>query len=173
MHNGGIKQFEKIKRSLLEELSDERFHWIDGQTDSQHIFALLLDYLLDNKSNPGPNDYLDAFCKTFEKIEQLKNQFGLDEPSYLNLMITNGNLLVGSRYVTDSEKNPRSLYHSEGARYECKDGKCLMNKDCPKDEKAILVVSEKLNQNENDWYEVPQNHLLIVDEQLNIDFKKI
>lgn len=48
-----------------------------------------------------------------------------------------------------------------------------MNKDCPNDEKAVLVVSEKLNENKNDWYEVPENHLLVIDEQLNIDFKAI
>lgn len=108
MHNGGIKQFDKIERPILEELSDDRFRWIGGQTDSQHIFALLLDYLLDDNSNPDPQDYVNAFCRTFEKVEQLKTRFGLNEPSYLNLMITDGNLVVGSRYVTDSDQEPRS-----------------------------------------------------------------
>lgn len=173
MHNGGIKQFDKIKRPLLESLSNERFRWIGGQTDSQHIFALTLDHLLDTPKKPAPQDYLDAFCQTFDKIEQLKSRYGLDEPSFLNLMITDGDLVVGSRYVTDPEKSPRSLYHSEGGKYECKNGKCLMNKECAEDEKAVLVVSEKLNNNENDWYEVPENHMLIIDEQLNIDFKAI
>lgn len=173
MHNGGIKQFGKIKRPIIDALSEERFQWLDGQTDSQHVFALLLDHLLDGKNNPGPQNYLDAFCKTFEKIENLKERFGISEPSYLNLMITDGNLVVGSRYVTDSDKEPRSLYHSEGARYECKDGKCLMNKDCPEQDKSVLIVSEKLNEQENEWHEVPKNHMLLVNNQLETEFMTI
>lgn len=174
MHNGGIRGFQKIKRPIMNKLTDERYHWVDGQTDSQHIFALLIDNLLDGYNGSlqeiKPQKYVDAFCKTFKQIEDLKDRYGASDPSFLNLMITDGELVIGSRYVTDSRYKPRSLYHSEGARYECRNGKCRMNKDCPDQDKAVLIVSEKLNENENEWYEVSENHLLVVDNNLNTEF---
>lgn len=173
MHNGGIKDFDKIRRPITEKLSDERYRWIDGQTDSQHIFALILDYLIESGPEPVAQDYLDAFCKAFEDLEDIKAGYGLNQPSFLNLMITDGNLVVGCRYSTDSDKEPRSLYHSEGGRYECNDGKCLMNKDCPDHDKAVLIVSERLNANENEWFKVPTNHMLVVNNDLDINFKPI
>ena len=45
MQNGGVKNFQLIKRELLSLLSDHFFHWIKGQTDSEHIFALLMQTL--------------------------------------------------------------------------------------------------------------------------------
>ena len=42
MHNGGVENFSSIKRQIREPLTDEFYNWIKGQTDSEHIFALLL-----------------------------------------------------------------------------------------------------------------------------------
>jgi glutamine amidotransferase len=42
MHNGGIEQFPKIKRRLQQQLSDEVFHVVNGNTDSEWSFALFL-----------------------------------------------------------------------------------------------------------------------------------
>lgn len=170
MHNGGIDNFEEIKRPIIDKLSEERFRWIQGQTDSEHIFALFLDHLLLENKIPEPQDYADAFCKTFEDLENLKHRHGLTDASYLNLMITDGHLIIGSRYVTDSAADPLSLYHSKGAPYECIDGACVMNPDSEQLEKAVLLVSEKLNNNENDWHDVPANHFIIVNGESETDF---
>lgn len=42
MHNGGIEQFSKIKRRLQQELPDEIFNVVNGNTDSEWAFALFL-----------------------------------------------------------------------------------------------------------------------------------
>jgi len=42
MHNGGIEQFSKIKRRLQQELPDEVFNVVNGNTDSEWAFALFL-----------------------------------------------------------------------------------------------------------------------------------
>ena len=49
-HNGGIEEFSKVKRSIREPLTNELYNWIKGQTDSEHIFAVLLNNLLDTLS---------------------------------------------------------------------------------------------------------------------------
>ena len=42
MHNGSIEQFSKIKRRLQQELPDEIFNVVNGNTDSEWSFALFL-----------------------------------------------------------------------------------------------------------------------------------
>lgn len=173
MHNGGVDEFEEIKRPLIDKLSAERFDWLQGQTDSEHIFALFLDHLLEGNEDPTPMDITEALEKTFDDLERLKERYGLMDPSYLNLCITDGEQMVGCRYVTDTDMEPLSLHHSEGARYECEDGLCRMEKNAPHHEKSVLIVSEKLTQEEQDWHDVPANHFVLVDRQLNIEFKSI
>ena len=62
MHNGGIPQFQRIRRKLLALLDDDVFDWIKGQTDSEHVFALLMQQIremrgsgprLDGRSDPA------------------------------------------------------------------------------------------------------------------------
>jgi len=173
MHNGGIEEFEEIKRPLIEKLSDERFEWIRGQTDSEYIFALFLDQLLRQTPKPATTDFCNAFNETFEILDALKSKYGLREASYLNMLVTDGDAVVGSRYVTDSEKTPHSLHHSEGMKYECEDGYCYMKDTDKHHEKAILVVSEKLTKHDEDWNDVPKNNFVIVDENLDVQFDPI
>jgi glutamine amidotransferase len=45
MHNGGIAEFEKIKRKLQNSLSEELFLFVEGNTDSEWAFALFLSFV--------------------------------------------------------------------------------------------------------------------------------
>lgn len=173
MHNGGIEDFEEIKRPLIESLSDERFEWLKGQTDSEHIFALFLDRLFRRTSSPEPKDFCNAFSDTFDILDKLKSKYGLKGASYLNLLITDGETVVGSRYVTDSDKTPHSLHHSEGKKYTYDNGDCYMEATEKHHEKAILVVSEKLTNREEDWNDVPENNFVVVDKNLGVEFEPI
>jgi predicted glutamine amidotransferase len=42
MHNGGIEHFTKIRRRLQQQLPDEIFNVVNGNTDSEWSFALFL-----------------------------------------------------------------------------------------------------------------------------------
>ena len=50
MHNGTVGGFAKIKRNMLDKLSDETFDWIKGSTDSEHLFALFIEYFKDQNT---------------------------------------------------------------------------------------------------------------------------
>jgi glutamine amidotransferase len=45
MHNGGVTQFGKLKRSLQSMIKDEVFEIIEGNTDSEWVFGLFLQEL--------------------------------------------------------------------------------------------------------------------------------
>jgi len=59
-HNGGIEDFSKIKRAVREPLSDELYNWIKGQTDSEHIFAFMLNELFKNHKAVSPEAVFDS-----------------------------------------------------------------------------------------------------------------
>jgi predicted glutamine amidotransferase len=76
-HNGGIENFSKIKRELRSDLSDELYNWIKGQTDSEHIFAVLIDRVKKQSKGATPDSITDAFEYTFEKVKGLMNNNGI------------------------------------------------------------------------------------------------
>lgn len=172
MHNGGIENFAAIKRQIRKPLSDELYNWIKGQTDSEHIFAYMLNYLFKNHKTVSPEAVVDALEHTFSQLKVMMELNNIKEAAYLNMVVTNGLFIVGTRYVTDPHEDALTLYHSEGSRYVCEDGVCRML-DPEERDQAVLVVSEKLTDVSKDWKEVPKNHFVIVDQTLEVKVRPI
>lgn len=96
---------------------------------------------------------------------------GIQKAAYLNMVLTSGSFIVGSRYVTSPNEDPLTLYHSEGSRYVVEDG--ISHMVAPEDnDHAVLVVSEKLT-DDKDWTLIPANHFVIVDQSLNVKIRPI
>ncbi|MBI1769387.1 MAG: class II glutamine amidotransferase [Bacteroidetes bacterium] len=170
-HNGGVEQFTKIKRHIRTPLTDELYNWINGQTDSQHIFAFMLNELFKNHRSVSPEAIVDSFEITFRELKKLMADHGITEAAYLNMVFTNGLFLVGTRYCTDPKEEPLTLYHSEGSRYVVEDG--ITRMEAPEDDdQAVLVVSEKLTDDPN-WTMIPPNHFVIVEQTLNVRIRPI
>lgn len=172
MHNGGVENFSQIKRKIREPLTDELYNWIKGQTDSEHIFAYLLNHLLsDSQTTISPETVMDAFEKTFTDLKKMMKEQGIQEVAYLNMLVTNGLFFVGTRYTTDPKETPLTLYHSEGGRYVVEDG--ISHIVAPEDDdQAVLIVSEKLTE-EKHWTLIPTNHFVVVDNSLNVRIRPI
>jgi predicted glutamine amidotransferase len=172
MHNGGVENFSSIKRKIREPLSDELYNWIKGQTDSEHIFAYLLNHLLSDKNTVvSPEAVMNAFEKTFTDLKLMMKENDIQDAAYLNMVVTNGLFSVGTRYVTDPKEEPLTLYHSEGGRYVVEDG--ISHMAAPEDDdQAVLIVSEKLTE-EAHWTLIPANHFVVVDHGLNVRIRPI
>ena len=171
MHNGGIEQFGKVKRKLRAPLTDQLYNWIKGQTDSEHLFAYLISYLLNNNAGINPETVMEAFENMFSTVKVLMKESDLREPAYLNMVVTNGKFIVGTRYVTASNEEPLTMYHSEGSRYVVQDGvtKLVARED---DDQAVLIVSEKLTDDKY-WTPIPKNHFVVVDQSLQVSVRPI
>lgn len=172
MHNGGVENFPRIKRKIREPLTDELYNWIKGQTDSEHLFAYLLNHLLsDAQGIATPETVMTAFEKTFTDLKRMLVAHDIHEPAYLNMLVTNGSFFVATRYTTHNGEDPLTLYHSEGGRYVVEDGRSLM-KAPEDDDQAVLIVSEKLT-DEKHWTPIPANHFVIVENNLNVKVRPI
>ncbi len=162
MHNGDIGGFAKIRRALLSGLSDEAFAHIKGTTDSEHFFALVIDELR-TTTQLEPWDRLPtAMMGAVKQVLKLCNEHGVEEHSYMNMVLTDGQLAVALRLTTDDPSEADSLYLNLGKRYTCEDGVCHMI-DPGEHEKAVIISSEPLS-NDPGWSPIPVNSMVLIRE---------
>ena len=172
MHNGDIEGFSKIRRHLLADLSDRAFNCIEGQTDTEHLFAVFLDNIFKTgKPSLSPEEMAEALEKSIHYIADLKVKYNASPDSYINAAVTDGDVMVAIRYVSSPDLQASSLHYSEGSAYECVEGMCRMRTD--KSELAVLVVSEPLTSYRHEWKEIPVNNLLMVDRNLKPSLKVV
>jgi glutamine amidotransferase len=138
MHNGAIEDFrKKAMRPLRERLSDEAYSGLLGATDSETIFAGLLDLLREDPANLA-----SAARQTIRRVSEVCG--GLGVKATLNLAATDGTAMVFTRYSTEGPGNSLYFVEEEGPFPG-----------------AIVVASERLD-SDPAWREVPDRHLLAV-----------
>jgi glutamine amidotransferase len=176
MHNGIIPNFSKIKRRLQSLLNEELFLWIKGQTDSEHIFALLMQNLQTLKASSvalTTKQIQQGFQQTFDTVQRLKIDAGIaNKVSTFNMMITDGYRIFGTRFSSDPDKEARTLYYSSGSKFECSDGISSMRRDDSATQ-AVLIVSEKLNSRKQEWTAIPHNHFISVENNMEISLQPL
>ncbi|MGB3682581.1 MAG: ergothioneine biosynthesis protein EgtC [Rubrobacteraceae bacterium] len=135
MHNGAIKDFRHTAmRPLRDGLSDEAYSGLLGATDSETIFAVLLD------NYHGARDLARAMVATIRRVGEVCEKIGVY--ASLNLAVTDGSEMVFTRYSTAGPGN--SLYF-------VRDGRAYPG--------ATVVASERLDRDPG-WEPVPEQHLL-------------
>ncbi|MFN7098475.1 MAG: class II glutamine amidotransferase [Gammaproteobacteria bacterium] len=174
MHNGNIGGFNKIKRYMRRELSDEIYDWIKGQTDSEHFFALFLQTFEEMHGQYNVESMAAVLCATIKRLNKLQKQHGVTEINYINIALTDGFSLLASRYISDPTQPCPTLYYSAGSGYQERDGACHMAPAIEGEgNEAILLVSEKLTNYKAEWQEIPVNHILMVQQDLSLSLKEI
>lgn len=172
MHNGGVEDFSKIKRRIRENLPDELYLWVKGQTDSEHLFALFLKHLLANNQELNADTIANALQLMVNDLKVFISDAEITEEAYLNMLVTDGDRMVGMRYVSNPKVEPLTLYVSQGKKYECNNGVCQMI-EAAGENKSVIIVSEKLTDIAEDWTPVPKNHMVLVYKDLSVKFKKV
>ena len=156
MHNGSVFGFDKIKRTLRQSLSDEAYELIQGNTDTEHIFALFVDEIKVH-GDPEIEELALALERAISRLELLKREAGVSQLSTLNLVLSTGKKMIATRYVSQGEES-NSLYLLVGGQFQCINGRCCMDGG----NEAVLIVSEPLNRSKQ-WQKVENNHLVMVD----------
>nr|WP_290227637.1 ergothioneine biosynthesis protein EgtC [Trichocoleus desertorum] len=149
MHNGFIKNFRHTLRKAICDRLDEKSHQvIQGTTDSEHIFALLLHYWHQAPEKPLE----DALQQTLIVLSDLTERQQLEFSA--NILISDGKRLVASRFATQT---------STPSLYWLRDDPTLPN--------AVVVASEPLFA--GDWITCPERSILTVEDDLDIQTRLI
>lgn len=147
VHNGFIANFRKsLYRSIRDQLSDQAYQAIQGSTDSEHIFALVLDAV---EQSANLTEALHGSLRTLNELAT-SAQVGFSA----NLIISDGQQLVASRFA-NTQAVP-SLYWL---------------RDDPLFPEAVLIASEPLFS--ANWVSCPEHHILTVSRDLDITFSPI
>jgi predicted glutamine amidotransferase len=160
-HNGDVGGFRKIRRQILNELGESSFNAIHGTTDSEHLFALFLELYHPPDTPEKTGDSMrDALQRAIQRILTLGSDLGVEDPSYLNVVVTDGQYAAISRVTSDEPNHADSLYLHTGRKYVCRDGICQMV-DPEHGEATVIVSSERLSDDPG-WHQIPVNHLATV-----------
>lgn len=179
MHNGGISNFKMIKRRLINHISDEYLNFIQGSTDSEFAFALLLDTLDKlgydlNKCEIGDVGLRKGIEMTIgyirdwtkEGVENNNKNEEEKDPSLLNFAVTDGDNVVVSRYVTSKKDEAASLHFSCGSKFleGNNKGEYRMER-VDRNQDVIMIASEPLTFERSDWLTVPSNSMITIKRQ--------
>jgi len=142
IHNGSIQNFRRsLYRVIRSQLDDTRYQNINGNTDSEHIFALILQIL-----QLPEMTLATALQKSLGMILNWAKEYQVS--ASLNLIITDGEKLIASRCAIGTAVP--SLYWLKSDRF-------FPN--------SALVASERLFFSEN-WQTIPENSII----EINSDF---
>lgn len=148
-HNGTIVHFEKIKRDLINCLDQPFFDQLSGQTDSEHFFLLWLSILYQNGEGISCASMTRAMEEALRKLNSLLVGRDLELDYRINSVLTTGNEMIVTRYVSTEKNKPHSLYYA-------------------KMHQGVVVASERLTDEKEIWTEVPHNSALAIDREFNI-----
>ena len=115
-----------------------------------------------------PAEIREALLKTISLLTQWSKDAGIKLVSLMNFAVSDGNVVVCSRYVNSLTAEPASLFYSSGSRFErIADGEYKMVKS-DKREDIVVVASEPLTYERVDWMVVPPNSMLVVSHRMNV-----
>ncbi len=149
IHNGRIENFKQtLLRPICDRLNDVAYQAIDGSTDSEHFFALIINELQTN-----PTTTVEQALKTsLLTLEELTQAYQVTASA--NMILSDGHRLIASRFAVGTQSP--SLYWL---------------RDDPAYPEAVIVASEPLF--EGDWHSFPEQSILSVGEDLEIQINSI
>jgi glutamine amidotransferase len=169
-HNGHLRDFRRMRYQLIRHIHPQLAERIEGTTDSEWIYALVLSQLEDPFGVPETDELASATASTLRILREVRAREGIDISSPVNLFLTTGTSLVVTRFSFDYGWYPPedamletdlpyvSLWYTVGERYAERDGETSMVGDGPV--RSLLIASEPLTVDVSTWLEVPEYSLI-------------
>ena len=169
-HNGHLRDFRRMRYELLKHIRPELAQRIEGTTDSEWIYALVLSQLDDPMGVPETDELAQAIATALAVLRDVRTREGIDVSSPVNLFVTTGDSLVVTRFSFDYGWYPPedtmletdlpyvSLWYTVGGKYAEHDGETSMVGEGPM--RSLLIASEPLTVDTSTWLEVPEYSMI-------------
>jgi predicted glutamine amidotransferase len=132
MHNGFVGNWSRLRRSVEALIPDQLYPARIGTTDSEAIFLAML--------GAGIERPVAAAESVLHTLNDLVNETQPGDRLRFTAALSNGRDLYAFRYAVNDRAN--TLYYREN-------------------ERGIVVVSEPLDGDHNNWVAVPENHVVV------------
>ena len=161
-HNGTIPRFTKLRERMLEAIAPERRALIKGETDSEHVFQLLLTLLERAPDLP----LVEIVRQVVQLVVSWCADMNTDSKVALNLMLTDGEQLAGSRWG-------RTLYRVEReAIRDCEIcGFPHVHHTPGQEYRAVVVASEPISHEA--WQEVPDRSVYFASPDMRLHIEPV
>jgi glutamine amidotransferase len=169
-HNGHLREFTRMRYDLVGHVHPTFIRHIEGTTDSEWIYALLLSQLDDPFGTPDADEIADATVRALRIIRTIREKHEIATSSPVNLFVSTGRCLVATRFSFDYGWYPKgdtmletdlpyvSLWYTLGEEYRERDGEWQMG---PSDHpESLLIASEPLTTDTSRWLEAPEYSIL-------------
>jgi len=181
VHNGEVGQFNKIKRQMANHVSQAMYELIHGTTDSELTAALFFTFLCENDVKQLQVVHsLEKMRAAMRKTLSLIDTLDEDSRSDLNLIVSGGNQLLAVRYRDHPVEHPPSLYYSTKAgptlnrKYKHNaTGEDHNGKPHNEHAKHVIIASEPITYNKEAWNLIEKNHMVCVDEHINLTLHQV
>jgi predicted glutamine amidotransferase len=169
-HNGHLREFARMRYDLLRHIRPELAQRIQGSTDSEWIYALVLSQLGDPYGRPDARELAGATLSALRLLREVRALHGIDTSSPVNLCLTTGQALVATRFSFDYGWYPDedvlletdlpyvSLWYTLGGEYARLNGSSAMSASDPA--RSLLIASEPLTLDTTTWLEVPEYSMI-------------
>jgi glutamine amidotransferase len=169
-HNGHLREFRRMRYALVDYVRPELAQRIEGTTDSEWIYALVLSQLEDPFGLPETGELADAVAAALRILRAVRIERGIDTSSPVNLCAATGRGVVTTRFSFDYGWYPPedemletdlpyvSLWYAIGGEYAEASGGWGMTGDDPP--RSVIVASEPLTVDHSGWFEVPEYSML-------------
>jgi glutamine amidotransferase len=169
-HNGHLRQFARMRYSLVEHVRPELAESIEGTTDSEWIYALILSQLDDPFGLPETRELAEATAASLRILRRVRAAHGIDTSSPVNLCVSTGRSVVATRFSFDYGWYPQnddfletdlpfvSLWYALGGEFAERAGGWQMTAaEIPR---SVIIASEPLTSDHSSWLEVPEYSML-------------
>ncbi|ELR99140.1 ergothioneine biosynthesis protein EgtC [Gloeocapsa sp. PCC 73106] len=149
VHNGFIHNFRtSLYRPIRDSLSDEIYQLIQGSTDSEHIFALVMQQLYQSPEL----DLASALTQALKYLTQLAHNYQVYFSA--NIILSDGHQIVASRYANRSPV-PSLYWLQDNLNYP----------------EALIIVSEPIF--EGKWQSCPENTIITRGKTFEVEFSSV
>jgi len=156
--NGDFYGFAEMRFDLIEHMRPELGRLIEGTNDTEWFYALLLSQLDDPLGPAEPDELADATLRALGVVRDVRLKRGIATQSPVNLIVSDGNSLVATRFAYDYGWYPDDDSFFAGER-EFDFTSLWYTADS--DGRWVMIASEPLTHDRSDWLEAPEYSMLV------------
>jgi glutamine amidotransferase len=171
-HNGTLEGLEELDQELNAEIPTDLRRCRTGKTDSELIFLWFLARMRSGGLEPSGrctdlDGLADLLGSAVRELDARSAPYQTDEkPSRLNLLLTDGHMLLATRWR-------HTLYSvSRHGVHDCEIcGIPHVHHDPGRTYQAVVLASEPISDEE--WIEIPERSVVMVNEEIEIAVRSI
>lgn len=169
-HNGTVRAFEHVGPRLERETEPRLLELRRGSTDSELVFYWLLSRMsragVDLRLKAPQEPLVRVMCEAVRTLDARCETAQAEKPAQLNFIITDGNVLVATRW-----RNSLSWVERHGV-HDCEIcGIPHIHHVTGTDYRAVVVASEPISH--EDWKELPEWSVLLVGTNVETETHRI